>query len=120
MKQVFYLERKEKIIKKTILLLIMILSIMLVGCSQETYENGVPTYFLEPDGYVIATVVLNDGCIFGSEMYGYISEEDYQLYLDGALSNSLVVKNPYEEGKEVSTSVENINYIKIGVYKDYR
>ena len=108
--------------KKNIIIIITILIVSLSGCGcvQETYDNGVPTYFLEPDGYVIAEVDLNDGEVFGSFLYGYISEDDYQSYLNGTLYNSLVVKNPYEEGKEMSTSVENINYIKIGVYKDYR
>ncbi|MDE6433538.1 MAG: hypothetical protein K2L07_04855 [Lachnospiraceae bacterium] len=107
--------------KKNIITLSILLVIALTGCIQEeTYEKGVPTYFLEPEGYIIATVDLNDGNVFGSFLYGYIAEEDYQSYLEGTLSNSLIVKNPYVEGKETSTSIENINYIEIGVYKDYR
>lgn len=106
--------------KKKIIILTLLLSVMLIGCGQETYQNGVPTYFLEPEGYIIAKIdLVNDG-IFGTFLYGYISKEDYQSYLDGTFSNSLTVKNPYEEGKEISTPIDKINYIKTGVYKDYR
>lgn len=85
----------------------------------EYYENGVPAYFLEPEGYVIADVDLNDGKLLGHSLYGYISEEDYHAYLDGTL-NSLTVWNPYTEGKCMSTTVDKINFITIGEYKDYR
>lgn len=84
----------------------------------EYYDNGVPTYFLEPDGYVIAEVSLDDG-FFGHFLYGYILEEDYQSYLDGTLE-TLIVLNPYEEGKHISTTVNKIDFINVGEYEDYR
>lgn len=84
----------------------------------EYYDNGVPTYFLEPDGYIIAEVELDDG-FFGHFLYGYISEKDYQSYLDGTLE-TLIVLNPYANGKQMSTTANKIDFIKVGEYKDYR
>lgn len=99
--------------------LIMIMFAIGIGCvKQETYENGVPTYFLEPEGYVIAKVKLNDSNILvGHYLYGYISEEDYQLYLNGNMEGMLVVKHPCEEGREVSTPFREIMTMEVGVYE---
>jgi len=62
---------------KKIILLLMILSILLTGCGQKTYENGVPTYFVEPDGYIIAEIKCDTNGLFLKNYYGYISENDY-------------------------------------------
>lgn len=98
----------------------LIITIMLVGCVQETYENGVPTYFTEPEGCVIAEISVDSSSLFETKLYGYITNEDYQAYLNGTLSGVLVVKNPYENGKEVSTPVNKIKFITIGTYMDIR
>ena len=47
------------------------LSILLIGCGQETYENGVPTYFVEPDGYIIAEIKCDTNGLFLKNYYGY-------------------------------------------------
>ena len=109
--------------KKIIVLFMTIFMLFtLSACSKvETYDNGVPTYFLEPEGYVIAKVNYNNNNILVSKYsYGYISDEDYQLYIDGTLNGVLVVKHPYEEGKEVSVPIDNIASIEIGIYLDLR
>lgn len=113
--------------KKIIVLSTLLLFIMLVGCDNTTnttyYDNGVPTYFLEPEGYIIARVDINsskDTFLTRHYLYGYITKEDYQSYLDGTLTNSLIVKHPYETGKEISTTVDKIQCIEIGIYKDIR
>ena len=103
--------------KKFILILIMILSIMFVGCSGETYANGVPTYFIEPDGYVIAEIKTSS--LF-KYYYGYISEDDYNSFLSGYLEGALTVLNPYEDGKSIAVNCNNITSISIGIYKDIR
>ena len=99
-----------------------LLLIALVGCGskQETYSNGVPTYFLEPDGYVIAKVVTDHNFFETEGVYGYIKDEDYQAYIDGNLTGNLVVKHPYEEEKEIAVSADDIDYINIGIYEDLR
>ena len=106
--------------KKKLIILITSISLMLTGCV-ETYENGVPTYFLEPEGYIIAQVDVEDNYIFAYYgLYGYILEEDYQAYLDGEKEKVLVVKHPYKEEEEISTSFDKIISIKVGTYKDMR
>ena len=115
-------ELKMKRVYKLIMLILLILSIF-TGCGKpyETYENGVPTYFLEPEGYVIAQVDVEDNYIFAYYgLYGYILEEDYQAYLDGEKEKVLVVKHPYKEGEEISTSFDKIISIKVGTYRDMR
>ena len=99
-------------------LLFMLIIMMLSGCNQNT--NGIPSYFIEPDGYVIATVYGTDRGLFSTYFYGYISQEDYQSYLDGTLNKPLVILNPYVEGREVNLSPNTIGSIEIGEYKDYR
>lgn len=107
---------------KKIIIVMLLTLVMLIGCSKvETYENGVPTYFLEPDGYIIAYVKLNDSNFWQTHfMYGYILEEDYQSYLDGKLDGILIIKNPYENNREISTPFREIMSIEIGRYEDYR
>lgn len=108
---------------KKIIMVMLLSLIMLTGCSEiETHENGVPIYFLEPEGYIIAKVKTRDNSSWLVERfdYGYILEEDYESYLDGNMKGSLVIKHPYEYGKEVSVPYREIMSINIGVYKDYR
>ena len=95
---------------------------MLTGCqeTQETYENGVPTYFLEPEGYVIAHVRSVNATLIYKGKYGYILEEDYQAYLNGKVDGVLIVKHPYEEGKETNIPYREIESITIGEYEDLR
>lgn len=111
----------KKIVIVLTLLIVMIFTgaAMLTGC-QETYDNGVPKYFLEPDGYVIASVRSKNATAIYVGKYGYILEEDYQKYLNGEQDGILVVKHPYEEGKEASIPYNEIESINIGEYKDYR
>lgn len=104
--------------KIKVCLLFMLIIVMLSGCNQNT--NEVPSYFIEPDGYVIATVYGTDRGLFSTHSYGYISQEDYQSYLDGTLNKPLVILNPYVEGREVILSPNAIGSIEIGKYKDYR
>lgn len=107
--------------KKIAILIILVMSMMLVGCSETTYhENGVPTYFLEPEDHVIAKVYLVQDGLFSKFHYGYITNEDYQAYLDGTLTGVLIIKHPYEEGREVSQNIDYIKSIVIGKYEDYR
>ena len=110
--------------KKFIILAVLLSTILTscIGCERVTYhENGVPTYFLEPDGYVIARIEMQDSNILVRHFkYGYILEEDYQAYLDGKMDGFIVIKNPYEEGREVSALYREITSIEIGVYKDLR
>lgn len=102
---------------KKIIILIVLLLIILTGCaSTHTHENGAPIYFLEPDGYIIASIDI-EGYKF---LYGYILEDDYQSYLHGELDGVLVVRHPYKNGRETSVSTKEIIYITVGVYKDYR
>lgn len=104
---------------------ILFLCLMLSGCNnkQETYANGVPTYFLEPNGYVIAeikceNVRTDEGITYG--YYGYIKESDYKNYLDGTPPNTLIVLHPYENNKSVTVNINKIISIKTGIYKDKR
>ena len=103
---------------KKIIILMLILLMLLVGCQEQQYHaNGVPIYFLEPDGYIIAEI---DTTSFLDRKYGYISNQDYQSYLDGKDDGILVIKHPYEDGKEVSMPYREIKSISIGEYKDLR
>ena len=110
---------KNKIL---IIALLFAMTFNIVGCTNVTYhENGVPSYFLEPEGYIIAKVeVENDSFLLRSYKYGYILEEDYQDYLNGKTDGILIVKHPYEHEKEVTTSFGKIISIEIGVYEDRR
>lgn len=107
---------------KKVIILMLLLSTMLIGCSEvETHANGVPTYFLEPEGHIIAKVkVVDDSFWYDRYLYGYITEEDYASYLNGSLNKILIVKNPYEEGKQITTMPQQIISIEVGVYKDLR
>ena len=98
----------------------MLLVLMIFAGCQKTYENGVPTYFLEPEGYVIATVRSVNATLRYSGKYGYILEEDYQKYLDGKTDGILIVKHPYEKGKETNIKYSEIESITIGEYRDLR
>ena len=108
--------------KKIIVLFMTIFMLFtLSGCSEtETYDNGVPTYFLEPEGYVIAEIDYDSGGLFYMSAYGYISNEDYESFLNGDLSGTLIVKHPYENNKEVNVPVNRIINIEIGIYQDLR
>ena len=105
--------------KGKIIVLILLLIITFSGC-QNKQENGVPTYFLEPEGYLIAEVRVSDATLFYEGAYGYILEEDYQAFLNGRRDGVLVVKHPYEEGKEKAVLYGEITSITIGNYKDMR
>lgn len=104
---------------KKILLLMMILSILLTGCDQETHKNGVPTYFIEPDGYVIAEIKCNNSGLFSKNYYGYISENDYDDFLAGDLKGALIVLHPHEYGKSVTVNSQSIISINTGMYIKY-
>lgn len=111
--------------KISIFMVILLLLTALTGCgTTQEVKNEIPSYFLEPDGYIIAKVSTSTIYRWGGTAqifdYGYIKEEDYQAYLDGTLTGVLVIKHPYEEGKEVAEPVENIERIAIGIYEDHR
>lgn len=105
--------------KGKIIVLVLLLMITFSGC-QNKQENGVPTYFLEPEGYLIAEVRVSDATLFYEGAYGYILEEDYQAFLNGQRDGVLIVKHPYEEGKEKAVLYGEITSITIGNYKDMR
>lgn len=114
----------KKIIKRIITVFFLSVAVWcLYLCFKvDTYKNGVPKYFLEPDGYVIAKIQSEDdlGIIIDTFSYGYIKEEDYEDYINGTLTGNLVIKNPYEEGKQVVKSTDKIISIEVGIYEDYR
>lgn len=97
----------------------LLMLLCVCGCSSQ--DDKVPDYFLEPDGYVIATVNYGDKGLFGySVAYGYILEESYETYLNGELNGVLTILHPWEEGKSVSVSVDRVVLIKTGEYKTKR
>lgn len=106
--------------KKIILLITFLLIILLAGCSQETYENGVPTYFVEPDGYIIAEIKCDTNGLFLGNYYGYISENDYNDFLSGDLDGTLIILHPYENGKSITINSQSIISINTGIYEDVR
>ena len=108
--------------KKIIIILTMMISAILVGCAQvqETYDNGVPTYFTEPDGYIIAEIKCDTSGLFLKNYYGYISENDYDDFVSGELNGALIVLHPYENGKSVTVNSNSILSINTGIYKDIR
>ena len=105
---------------KKIILLMTFLSILLIGCSQETYQNGVPTYFVEPDGYIIAEIKCDSIGTFLKNYYGYISAKDYDDFLTGDLKNALIILHPYENDKSITVNSQTILSINTGIYKDIR
>lgn len=108
--------------KKTLMILTIILLVMLSGCgnAQKTYDNGVPTYFVEPDGYIIAEIECDTNSLFLKGYYGYISESDYDDFVEGKLNGALIVLHPYENGKSVTVNSNSIVSINTGIYKDIR
>lgn len=104
------------------LLILLLLWLLITTAEEVTYhENGVPTYFLEPEGHVIVYVdVLSDNLLCDRHLYGYITNEDYQMYLNGSLQGILVIMHPYEKGKSITVNVGLIESMKVGVYKDLR
>lgn len=107
--------------KKILLTILSIIILTLTGCvQQETYDNGVPTYFIEPDGYIIAEVEIDDNSLFNDRYYGYILECDYNDFLLGNFDKPLVILHPYEQGKSVTVNSKQIISINIGIYKDVR
>lgn len=109
--------------KKTILIIVLFTTLLLSGCSQyskTTHANGVPIYFLEPDGYII--VFIDDGSFLG--VYGYITNDDLQAYKNGELKYSICVQNAYTTNKYTYVTVSRIKDLTVGEYynedlKDY-
>lgn len=91
---------------------ILIFAALIIGvCLGEVNEVNKMS-FREPDGYVLVYVEIND---FGScSPWGYISEEDYQKFLDGELKGNLRMEHPYEDGKCQVVSVSIIVSIETG------
>lgn len=85
------------------------------ACGIQEVHNGIPDYYLEPEGYVIAEIktekYLNSG-------YGYIKEEDYISFQNGQLTGNLVILNPYEQGKSYTIAANSILGIVVGTYKN--
>lgn len=105
---------------RKIILLMTFLSILLIGCGQETYENGVPTYFVEPDGYIIAEIKCDTNGLFLKNYYGYISVNNYNDFLSGDLESALIILHPYENGESITVNSKSILSINTGIYKDIR
>lgn len=105
--------------KKLYFTLAVLVLLCTSGCV--SLDDGVPSYFLEPDGYVIATVDYGERGLFGySVAYGYISKESYEAYLSGELNGVMTILHPWKEGKSVSISAQSIVLIKTGEYnKEY-
>lgn len=105
--------------RNKIMILVLLLTLMLSGCEKK-HENGVPAYFLEPDGYVIASVRSKNATFYYRGKYGYILEKDYKAYLNGKLDGILVIKHPYQKEKETTIPYSEIESININEYIDYR
>ena len=114
----------------TVLIIIAVLAIIFAIISipkQETYPNGIPTYFLEPDGYVIVDIdcgenhsILGGIFLMHRYYYGYILESDYEKYLNNTLEGTLIILSPYTKGRAVSIDSSTIVSVQTGVYKDLR
>ena len=103
------------------IILILFIVCTLIGCEKQTnHANGAPGYFLEPDGYVIASIRSVNHTWYYQGKYGYILPEDYQAFLNGKIDGVLIVKHPYEEGKETTIGYKDIESITLGEYKDLR
>lgn len=98
--------------------LLVLLSPVLYSSVEISVEDGVPSYFLEPEGYVIAEVDITSKKF--SYYYGYISNDSYESYIHGTLTGNLVIKHPYDSDKEVTVDADEIICIKTGTYKDIR
>lgn len=96
----------------------------LTSCkSDDLNRDGVPDYFLEPDGCVIATIEPTNqfaGGFFCKRIYyGYIDKGEYEKFM-ARETDFLCVLHPYEEGKSVYVDRSAIKSISIGDYVDYR
>ncbi len=94
-------------------IVISIFAALIIGiyCIGEANEANEPS-FREPDGYVLVYVKIND--FWSCSPWGYISEEDYQKFLDGELKGNLRIEHPYEDGKCKVVSVSVIESIETG------
>lgn len=88
--------------------------------AEDAHPNGVPIYFLEPEGHIIANVHLKNSNVLNDELYGYISNEDYEAYMNGTFEGILKINHPYEEGKFVTANIKDIQYIEFNEYLDLR
>lgn len=66
----------------------------------------------EPESYVL--VYVQTGGHRCGDLWGYISEEDYQKFLDGELKGNLRIEHPYEDGKCKAVSASIIESIETG------
>lgn len=103
-----------------LLILVLLIIVGMVLCKKYDYSNGIPTFFIEPDEFVIAKIVIRSNPFFEEFLYGYISKCDYLSYLDGTLCGGVIIRHPYEAGKETIIASRKIQYIEIGWYKDFR
>lgn len=92
---------------------ILIFAALIIGayCIDEVNEVNEPS-LREPDGYILVYVDIND--FWSCNPWGYISEEDYQKFLDGELKGNLRIEHPYDEGKCMVVSVGIIESIVTG------
>lgn len=100
-----------------VLIAIFALSVLYGGTKIEECLNEISSSYLEPDGCVLAKVTSVNNSFLNTDIkYGYITEEDYQSYLDGKTEGILVVKHPFEEGEQVTIPFREIKSIEIDVY----
>ena len=108
--------------KFNFLILLLIMMVIITGCNKgvdtvEEEKSNVPDYFLEPDNHTICSIKISKP--FSSGYYGYINNDDLELYNNGDIK-TLKVLHPYEEGKFAIVNVEEIAGVLTGEYKDYR
>jgi hypothetical protein len=108
--------KRRNMAKNILLSIVIAITILLCGCETVTYnKNGVPSYFLEPDGYII--VMIDDGSLLSA--YGYITDEDLQAYKDGNLGYTIYVQNAFTPNKGEYVTVSKIKGLEVGYYVDY-
>ena len=105
--------KAKYITKKFILYIVIILIIFISILLLNRYNKEMLDKFIEPEGYVIAEVT----CRNFTTGYRYISIEDYQSFINGTLTGSLLILHPTDANKTYAVKVDEIRYIEVGEYK---
>lgn len=116
-------KNKHRIASLIFIVCTLCLIVLLTSCGEkQTYhESGVPSYFLEPEGYTIARVYYGEKTFFGySSAYGYIFDSDLEDYYNDNFIGTIEVLHPYEKGKSVNVNLKEIVMINTGIYDDMR
>lgn len=112
----------KKMICIAIVMVIILVTVFALSVSYSVVKideclNEISSSYLESDGCVLVKVTsVNNSFLNIDIMYGYITEEDYQSYLDGKIEGILVVKHPFEEGEQVTIPFREIKSIETDVY----